>query len=184
MLGRIDAVLSAGEDGNRAALKASPMRRCIDAAGKTRRGGKSGFTEFVGEPLGEFQTGGRCIARTDNRHRRQGERGAVAAHGEKGWRIIDGVEPAGIIGLARGDKRGAQFVCGLDLALGLLARIDFRHGTTTAAARQTRQSLERRPGAAEMIDQGAKSARTRYYGANAGSPKRQPVLLIRGEADV
>ncbi len=77
-------------------------------------------------------------------------------------------------------KRRAQFARGLDLALGLLARIDLRRAAAAAAPRQCRQRIKRGARAAEMIDQCAEGARPDILAAD----KPQPVdPLLVGETN-
>ncbi len=52
MLGRIDAVLAAGKNRDRAGCEAGAMRGGIDAARQSRRDGKSCFTQAARQPLG------------------------------------------------------------------------------------------------------------------------------------
>ena len=138
---------------------------------------KPGFAEPVRESLGDFQPRGRGIARADDRHCGHCEHGAIAAHREKRRRVVDHLQTARIAGFADGDELCAQSVRGLDLALGLLARIDLRRAATAAAARQRRQRFQRCARAAEMIDQRPKGARTDILAAD----KAQPVdaLFVR-----
>jgi hypothetical protein len=71
-----------------------------------------------------------------------------------------------IIRLACGNDHDAELFRGLDLALSLGARKDFRRAGA-AAAGERRQRFQRRARSAEMIDECAEGARSRYYGANA-----------------
>ena len=76
-----------------------------------------------------------------------------------------------IIKLADSKESRAQFLRGFKFTLGLVAGVNLRRAATAAAAGQRRQRLDGGSRAAEMIDQRAECTRTRYYGANAGSPK-------------
>jgi hypothetical protein len=183
MLGRIDAVLTAGEDGDRSAGKARAMRGRINAARQTRDGGETGFAKSARELRRDFQSRGRGIARADDRYRGLYQGAAIAAHGNKRRRVIDGLKAVWIVGLTDSDERSAEFARRLDLALSLLTGINLRRAAASAT-RQRGQRFERRAGAAEVIDQRAKGARARYYGANATrfkSPPSPPVRKPTGE---
>jgi hypothetical protein len=91
----------------------------------------------------------------------------MSAHRKQRRRVIDHLQALRIAGLADGDECHAKLLRRFDLALGRFARINLRRrGATTP--RQRGQRLKRGASAAEMIDKGAKRARSRYYGANAG----------------
>jgi hypothetical protein len=66
MIGRINAVLASGKDGDRSGSDAGPMRGCVDAARQTRRDGKSGVPKIARELLRNFHPGRRRIARADD----------------------------------------------------------------------------------------------------------------------
>lgn len=66
MRGRIDLVLAAGEYGDRAGLRAGPMRCGIDAARQPRNNGEAGLHETLRQNLRDLDAGGRRIARADN----------------------------------------------------------------------------------------------------------------------
>src|SRR5580704_11236791 len=90
----------------------------------------------------------------------------MPAHRKQRRRVIDHLQALRIAGLADGDKRNVEFSRCVHLALGRVPRTNLRRGST-ATPRQRGQGLERGAGAAKMIDEGAKRARPRYYGANA-----------------
>ena len=79
MFGRIEPIVAAGEHGDRPGRQTCSMRRRIDTAGQTGNNGETGFTEFMRNPLGEFQSRARSIARADNRHHRHRQRPKLAA---------------------------------------------------------------------------------------------------------
>jgi hypothetical protein len=81
----------------------------------------------------------------------------------KRWRVVDHLQALRIAGLADGDQRDAEVLRGFDLTLGRFARKDLRR-RCAATASQRGQRLERRAGAAEVIEQGAERARPQYYG--------------------
>ena len=71
VLGRIDAVVSAGQHRDGAGREARAMRGRVDAARKPGGDDESGLAEFAREPLGEFHAGRRSVARADDSdHRR------------------------------------------------------------------------------------------------------------------
>ena len=56
MLRRINAIVPAGEHGDRAGSETRAMRRGIDAARQAGDDGEAGFAELARDPLGEFQS--------------------------------------------------------------------------------------------------------------------------------
>jgi hypothetical protein len=95
----------------------------------------------------------------------------VAADRNQGRRVVDHLQPQRIAGLAQRHESDAALARSVDLALGVRARADLRGAGATAAAGERRQRLKRGTCAAAMVDQRAKSPRTRYCGANATSNK-------------
>ena len=58
VLGRIDAVLSAGQHRDRAAGEARAVRGAVDAAGEAGGDDEAGFAELARDPLSELDAGG------------------------------------------------------------------------------------------------------------------------------
>jgi len=56
MLGRIDAILAAGEHRDRSGRETCRVRGRIDAARQPRDDRETGFAELARDPLGEFQS--------------------------------------------------------------------------------------------------------------------------------
>ena len=81
MLGRIDTILAAGEHRDGPGGKARGMRRRVDAAGEPGGDDKACFAKFARDPLSEFQSRARSVARADDRHHRQRQRPHLAADG-------------------------------------------------------------------------------------------------------
>jgi len=80
----INAILAAGENRDGPGCNAGAVRGGIDAAGEARYGAKSRLTESACEPVGDFHTGGRRIARADDRHRRQSQHSGITADRNQG----------------------------------------------------------------------------------------------------
>jgi hypothetical protein len=57
MLGRIDAVVPAGEHRDRSGRKRRTVRRRVDAAREARDHGEAGLAELACDALGEFHAG-------------------------------------------------------------------------------------------------------------------------------
>ena len=74
-----------------------------------------------------------------------------------------------ILRFAYAKKHRAHSVRGLEFVLGVLTRVDLWRAAAAASSRQCRQCIEGGAGVAKVIDESAEGARTRYYGANAGS---------------
>jgi len=90
----------------------------------------------------------------------------MPAHRDERRRVVDHLQALRITGFADGDECDVEFSRGVDLTLSLVARANPRR-RSAATPRQRGQGLKRRARAAEMIDEGAKCAWPRYYGANA-----------------
>ena len=56
MFRRIDAIMPAGEYGNRSCSETCAMGRRIDAARQARDDSETGFAKLTRDPLGEFQS--------------------------------------------------------------------------------------------------------------------------------
>ncbi len=79
----------------------------------------------------------------------------MTAYADERRRIVDHLQPARIVGFANRDETCTKLVRGFDFALSLLTRIDLRRraaAATATTARQRRQGVDRRAGAAEMVD--------------------------------
>ena len=70
VLGRIDAVVAAGQHRDGAAGEAGAMRGLVDAARQTRDDDEAGGAEIARELAGEFQPGAGGVARADDRDHR------------------------------------------------------------------------------------------------------------------
>lgn len=167
VLGRIDAIMSAGEHRDRAACDAGAMRGLIDAAGEPRDDDEAGLSKLARELAGEFQARAGGIARADDGDHRTHQRCVLAAHGEQRRRIVDHRQPRRIALLAGREPGDAEFAARGKLGLGFVHTADAPRSRRTAPARQIRQPLQRGTCRAEMIDQRTEGARPRYYGANA-----------------
>ncbi len=136
MLGRINPVMTAGDDGNGAACEAGAMSGGIDAACQSGHDGEPGFAQVVRQPLGDFDACGGCIARADNCDQRPRQHGELAAYGQQRRTIVDHLQPPRIIGFAKGDEFDAAHAGRGQFGLGLFDRTDARRARPTAAARK------------------------------------------------
>ena len=143
MLGRIDAILAARQHRDGPGGEARGMRRRVDAAGEPGGDDKACFAEFARDPLGEFQSRARGVARADDRHHRQCKRVHVAADGQERRRIVDHLQPVRIAGFAQSHQRDPQLSRGGNLSLGVFARADLHGASQAAAPRQRGQRLQR-----------------------------------------
>jgi hypothetical protein len=83
--------------------------------------------------------------------------GQMAAHRDRGRRVIDHPQAGRIAGLAERHEARARGPRRLVLALGLRPQADARRSARAAAAREVRERGERRLRATELIDQRAES---------------------------
>ena len=105
MLGRIDAVVPAGEHRDRSGRKRRTVRRRVDAAREARDHGEAGLAELACDALGEFHAGAGGVARTDDGDHRQRERRRLAADCHEGRRVVDHLQPRRIAGFAQRHER-------------------------------------------------------------------------------
>ena len=136
MLGRIDAVVPAGEHRDRSGRERSAVRRRVDAAREARDHGEAGLAELACDALGEFHAGAGGVARTDDGDHRQRERRRLAADCHEGRRVVDHLQPRRIAGFAQRHERDAKLFRRRDLALRVGARADLRRAAGAAAPRQ------------------------------------------------
>ena len=130
---------------------------------------KAGVAEIARQRAGKFQPGAGGVARADDRDDGPHQRLERAAHAEQGRRIVEYRKPRRIPGLIRREKADAEPFARGKLGARIVLAADPARACRAAAPREVRQPLQRRPRAAEMIDQRTKGARPRYYGANATS---------------
>ena len=178
---RIDSILAAGKHRDRSIAKAGAMRRRIDAARQTGNDGKAGLAQAPREIVASAS----CRPPTHCASRRwpppaSQARGRCPRTAMQRRRIVDHLQALRIVGLADGDERDVE------LSRGVRSHARPRRANKSAAraaaatARQRGQRLERRAGAAEMIDQGAKRARPDILAAD----QPQPVdALLVGQAN-
>ena len=122
VLGRIDAVMAAGEHGDRAGVQAGAVCCRIDAACETGDDGNTRSAEIARHSIGEFHAGGRSVARADNGDLRPREDVGVATDTDQRRRIVDHLQARRIVRLAERNEFDAPCTCGLQFRRGLFAR--------------------------------------------------------------
>ena len=172
MLGRIDAVVTAGEhrDGaGRRGWRDAPRRRCRARA--RRRWRKPASPSSRASWLGEFHAGGRGVARADDGDHRPISTSMLAAHREQRRRIVDHPQPRRIIRLAERDEARRRCAARRSSSGSASAREQIRPGACAPPRRaRSGSAVERRARAAEMIDQGAEGARPDIVAADQAQP--------------
>jgi hypothetical protein len=126
--------------------------------------------EVVGQCLREFQTGAGGVAGADDGDHRPCQDVDVATYAEQRRRIVDHGQPRRIERLVWRHQADAKLFAGVELALSILLAADPAGPRGAAAPRQIGQPLKRRPGAAEMTDQGTESARPDIIGTDQPQP--------------
>jgi hypothetical protein len=174
VLGRINAILAAGEDRNGTGRDAGAMPGGVDAARQSRCDGKSRLRQCAREPLGDLHASGRGIARADDGDERHRQHASMAADREQRRGVIDHLQTLRIVGLAECHQRNAELGAGFNFPLGLLTRANLRTAGAAATARQPRQGFECRARPAEMIEQRPKSARPDILASNEPQPVEPP----------
>ena len=176
MLGRIDAVMTAGQYRHRAAVDAGAMRRLVDAAREPGGDDEAGLAEVARQPLGEFEPGAGGIARADDGDHRPRQHLKRAAHAEQRRRVIDQRQPRRIAGLTRRHQADADVFAGGDFGARVFFAADAAGTRRAAAPRQIGQAVQRGARAAEMIDQRPERARPDIV----GTYQPQPVDALLG----
>jgi hypothetical protein len=182
VLRRIDAVVAAGEHGDRARGETAAVGGGVDAACQAGDHGEAGVAEVAREPLGEAQAGSRGVARADNGDRRQVERRRPPAHRQERRGVVDHLQAARIVGLAQRDQRHPEGVGGLELAFGIPTRVDPGGADRAAAAGEIGQRRERGARPAAVVDERPKCARADVVATDQPQPV-EPLLHIGDESD-
>jgi hypothetical protein len=89
VLGRIDAVLAAGQHSDRAGCETCLVRGRVDPAREPRHHDKARLAELARDHLREFEACARGVARADHRHHRPRQRRRIAADRDKRRRVVD-----------------------------------------------------------------------------------------------
>ena len=99
--------MAAGQHRDGAGRKTGAMRGGIDAARQPRHRAETGRAEVARQPFGEFDAGGRGIARADDGDQRLRQNVELAAHRQQRRRVVDHLQPRRIIRLAERDELNA-----------------------------------------------------------------------------
>ena len=158
MLGRIDAVVAAGEHRDRAGREARAMRGGIDAARQARDDARSRRSpRSRASRSANFTPARRGIARADDGDQRPRQHGGVAAHREQRRRVVDHAQARGIVRLAERDERDA--------------------------ACAARPSVRARPPRAEQMRPGRAAPPRRASSGRASSARRAPPKWLMSVAE-
>ena len=178
VLGRIDAVMAAGQHRDGAGRKTGAVGGGIDAARQSRHGAETGVAQVARQPLGEFDAGRRGVARADNGDQRVRQYGELAAHRQQRRRVVDHLQPRRIIRLAERDEFDAACARGFQFGFGVLARTDAGRRRSAAAPGERGQGGQRGTRAAVVIDEVAEGARPDIVGADEAQPV-EPLFLAQ-----
>ena len=156
VVARVDALVAAGEDGDRAGGERRPMGARVDAARQARDDDIAGRAEIAREPLGEGEARRGGVARADDRHRRAGaEPRPSRARRASGGAVSIACSGARIVRLAERDEADRR-----DATLASISRLGLRAGGELAGpaapAGEARQRLEAPRGAAERLTRARK----------------------------
>jgi hypothetical protein len=132
VLGRINVVVAACQNGDSSGCKGGMMGGGVDAASQTGRYRKTGFAELARNLLRELQSGSRCIARADDRDHGLRQNDGVAAHGDQRRRIVDHLQARGISRFAKRDEINPELVRGRHFALGFCLAANLHCGVGSA----------------------------------------------------
>jgi len=145
--------MTAGQHRHGAAFDAGAMRRLVDAARQSRGNDETGLAKIPRQRACEFQAGAGGVARADDRDHRPHQHLKRAAHAEQRRRIVEHCEPRRIAGFARRHQSDAVSFARCKLSARIFLAADPARPRRAAAPRQIGQPLQRRPRAAEMIDE-------------------------------
>ena len=129
------------------------MRARVDAAGEARGDDEPLAAEVGGELPGEAVAAGRRVARADDRDHVLAQELPVAAHGDQRRRIGKHRQRRRIIGFAERDQARPYRRAGLELTLGLGARVYAERPPLPAAVRELGKRPKRLLGRAEMVQE-------------------------------
>jgi len=122
VFGRIDTVMTASENGDRAGLQGGAVCRRVDAACETGDDGESRSTEIPCHSMGEFHSGSRSVAGSDDRDLRPHEDVRISTDADQRRRVVDHLQAQRIARLAYRNVLDAPCTCGLQFRRGLFAR--------------------------------------------------------------
>ena len=113
VFGRIDTVMTASENGDRAGLQGGAVCRRVDAACKTGDDGESRSTEIPCHSMGEFHSGSRSVAGSDDCNLRSREDVGFSTDADQRRRVIDHLQAQRIGRLAQRNVFNVPGTCGL-----------------------------------------------------------------------
>lgn len=140
----------------------------VDATRQARDHDESRVAEIAREPCGEFQPGGGGVARADDGDAGPQQHIDPAENGDQRRGGVDRLKRGRISALAEGEQTPAEPVQRRNLALGLGLRTD--PDGPAGLAREIRQGLQRRRGAAIAVHQRAEGARADAFAADQPQP--------------
>jgi hypothetical protein len=167
---RVGLVEAAGHGGDRAGIEAGAVGGRVDAARKAGDDGIARAADLARQLAGEFHAGDRCVARPDYADARRRRGRAIAFDGQQRRRTDDLAQERGVIRFADADEGGAVPVGDLQFAFRLALAGDADGAGRTTAAREFRQHVQRRLGAAAMIDKLAEGDRPDIVAADEAQP--------------
>jgi hypothetical protein len=161
-------VEAAGKYGDCAGRQRRLVRGGVDAAGKAGGNGMAVAAEVAGDAFGGLDSGDRSVARADDGDRRAGEDRGVAAHRDQRRGAVYMRQPGRIVALAEGDEAGTQPGELRHFLFGGVDRADADR--PPASPGELRHRLDRRGGAAKMIEELAEGRRSDPVAANEAQP--------------
>jgi hypothetical protein len=180
MLRRVNLVVTTGEHSDSAAGQGGLMRGGIDAARQAGRDNVSRFAKRTSKTLREFDAGCRRIPRSHYADHGTRKRSELTTHADQWWRIVDGTQARGVVGLADCDHDDPLPACELEFSFGIVTRTNPSGRLCAAAAHQRGQRFERSTRATAVVDQGPEGARSDVFAVNQAEPV-EPLLV--GQAD-
>ena len=178
MLGRIDALMAAGEHRDGAGCEAGAVGGGVDAARQAGDDAVAGFAQIARQALANLTPAAEALREPTMATSGRVRIAQLAAHGQKRRRIVDHLQARRIIGLAERDEGDAARLARPSIRRRRLRRADARRAGGAAAAGERRQRIERGARAAVIIDQIAEGARADIVAADQAQPV-EPLLLAQ-----
>jgi hypothetical protein len=133
------------------------MGALIDAAREARGDDVFSRAQLMREPFRESEPCGGGVSCADNGDHRALQNRQFSLHAQQWRRGVDLAQGRRIFRLSQGDQQRAKAQSGLHLALAISAGGQTYRSGASGAFHQRGQRFQRRAGAAELVDQRAKS---------------------------
>jgi hypothetical protein len=150
---RIDAIKASRQHREGTGGEARPVGGGVDPAREARGDREARAAEIAREPFGKAHPRRRRIARADDGDHGQRKRRRPAAHRQQRRSVVDHLQATRIVRFAQRQQGHPQSGGGLELALGILARVYADGSGRAAAAGEIGQRVQGRARSAVVVDE-------------------------------